>query len=137
MQLLVAIAMTAGLCLAIRLLWEPPPWLGWVADRLAPLMVADDVEQPGAAGITVEPGLLSRPFIERRLDALVEELERLDQDPDVFAKAFHTHVVRSAQHALLADASRLSDQPRSSTSQTFDVEVAGRWTTAPAEELEL
>ncbi len=139
MQNLLAVVLVAGFGLTIRLLWDRPSWLTWLADRL-PRLVADDVERVGAAGpdeITVEPGLFSQTFIRRRLDALVEELERLDQDPDVFAKAFHTKVARSAHDALLADASRLSHQPPRYAAHTFDVEVIGRWTTAPPEELEL
>jgi hypothetical protein len=144
MELLFAVLAMAGLFLAINASWFPPSWLGWVADRVTGLKLADDGERPRGAEdgpgeadeTTVEWGLLARPFIRRRLDALAEELERLDRDPDVFAKAFHTMVARSAHDALLADASRLAHQPPRYASQTFDVELMGP-STGFSEELEL
>jgi len=60
----------------------------------------------------VEWGLFSQAFVRRRLAILAEELERLDRDPDAFAKAFHTMVARTAYEALLADAARLADRPQ-------------------------
>jgi hypothetical protein len=106
--------------------------IGYRIDRdayaLPPVQI--DAERAGdgpgeADETTVEWGLFSWQFIRRRLDALSEELERLDRDPDVFAKAFHTMVARSAYEALLADASRLADQPRRYAGQTLDVEFVG------------
>ena len=139
---LLAVALMAGLWLAVKALWSPPSWLGWLAERVAP--PPDDGEEDAAADdwpgeadkTTVEWGLLSQPFLQRRLDALADELERLDRDPDVFAKAFHTAVARSAHQALLADASRLVDQPPVYSGQPFRFELA-RPTTGPREELEL
>jgi hypothetical protein len=144
MQNLLAVVLVAVLCLAIRLLSSPPSWVGSLADRVPRARVPDDGEPPesgadvpgGADQVTVEEVLLTQPFVRRRLDALAEELERLDRDPDVFAKAFHTMVARSARDALRADASRLADRPPRCTRDTFDVEVVGP-STGPREELEL
>jgi|SRR4051812_28711386 hypothetical protein len=135
MEILFTVAVTVGLFVALEVLWYPPSWLGWLADRAARQRARDD-EQPGTAGTNVELGLFSWPFIRRRLDALAEELGRLDRDPDVFAKAFHTMAARAAYEALLADASRLADQPRHHARQTVDVELARR-PTGVREELEL
>lgn len=67
--------------------------------------------EPAADEPPVESSLFSPAFVRRRLAALAEELERLDRDPDAFAKAFHTMVARSAYEALLADAARLAERP--------------------------
>ena len=74
---------------------------------------------PGTApaGASPEPdddlpvGIISEDLIRRRLDALADELDRLERDPDVFAKAFHTVAARSAYDALAAD---VSHRPRRS-----------------------
>jgi hypothetical protein len=52
------------------------------------------------------------PFVRHRLDVLAEELERLDRDHSVFARAFRYQVARSAYQALIADASRLAEVAR-------------------------
>ena len=141
MDSLVVVAVTATLCLVIRLLACPPSWLGRVADRVTRPTADDDGEWPAAAAdgpglATSEWELMTHPFIQHRLDALVAELERLDRDPDVFAKAFHTMAARSARDALLADAARLATQPSRCAGQTFAVELVGPWTGA-REEIEL
>jgi hypothetical protein len=59
----------------------------------------------------VEGTLFSESFLRRRLSVLAEELDRLDHDPDVFARAHHVHAARSAYDALLADVSRTGDRP--------------------------
>jgi hypothetical protein len=79
---------------------------------------------------------LTRPYIRGRLDALAAELERLDRDPDVFAKAFHTMAARSALESLLADLSRLADRPARPAGPRFEVEAAGT-STGSLEALEL
>jgi len=140
---LLAVALVAGLWLAIKALWCPP-WMEWVADRLTRMEFPDDGDQPGSTEYgpgeadqpAIEWELHTQQFIRRRLDALVEELERLDSEPDIFAKAFHTMVARSAHDALLADASRLAHQPPRWAGQTLDVELI-RPSTGRREELEL
>jgi hypothetical protein len=85
-----------------------------VADRLA-AAEAGHAPAPRDEGpvvdMSVQWSLFSRPFIAHRLAALDRELERLEHDPDVFAKAFHTIAARSAYEALAADARRLADTP--------------------------
>jgi len=138
MLLLCAVTLTAGLFFAVRALRSPPSWWRRLADGVLGLMSSDGGEHPGPGGadqITIEWGPLTRPFLQRRLDALADELERLDRDPDIFAKAFHVMVVRAAHEALLADASRLADQPRYA-GQMFDVELMSP-STGSREELEL
>ena len=116
MESLFAVALMAGFVVAIKVLRLPLSWPGRVPEAgVTPHKLPHGGEQEGPGGadeMTVEWGLLAEPFIRRRLDALVEELERLDRSTDTFAKAFHTTVARSAYEALLADASRLAGQPR-------------------------
>jgi hypothetical protein len=95
----------------------------WVAEAL--WRHAPSVPDDGGGAAIVDSGLFSAAFIRRRLDALTAELDRLDHDPDVFAKAFHTTVARSAYQELLAEASRLVDQPRGNPGQTLDADVVG------------
>ena len=108
MDILLTLAMSAGIFWIAEALWRRTP------------PVPDD-----AGGAIVDYALFSATFIRRRLDALAAELERLDGDPDVFAKAFHTTVARSAYQELLAEASRLVDQPRANPGQTLDVDIVG------------
>src|SRR5947209_12578983 len=69
-------------------------------------------ERSGATELTVEWGLFTEAFVQGRLAALARELERLDDDDThVFAKGFHTMVVRSAYEALLGDAAKFAAQP--------------------------
>src|SRR4051794_2296493 len=138
MQSVFMLALMAGVCLAIKVLWFPPPWLEWVPERITRLSLVGDGGQTGDPGnddgTTV--GLLTQPFLQRRLDAIAQELERLDREPDIFAKAFHTMVARSAHEALLADAFRAAGRPPRYAGHTFDLEILGA-TTGPREELEL
>jgi hypothetical protein len=57
---------------------------------------------------SVEWDIFTLPFVRRRMDVLADELERLERDPSVFARAFRTIVARAALEALSADASRLA-----------------------------
>ena len=75
------------------------------------------------------------PFVRHRLDVLAAELEWLERDHSVFARAFRTQVARSAYQALIADASRLSEVARlaeagrlahaSGSGTVIEVEVPG------------
>jgi hypothetical protein len=140
---LLAVVLVAALVFAVTVLGYPPSWSSWVTDRVAGWPVLDAGGRTPAAGDEPEPAeavvewdVLTQPFVHRRLDALAREIERLDRDPDVFAKAFHTMAARSAQEALLADASRLADRSAFCAGQPFDLEL-----TAPSaalrEEMEL
>jgi hypothetical protein len=137
MVLLGAVIVMAGFCCATVLRFVPSA-SGRLADGVARLMSSGDGEQPeldAADQLTVEWGPGSQSFLQRRLDALAEELRRLDRDPDIFAKAFHVMVARAAHEALLVDASRLADQPLH-TGQLFDVDLLSP-SPGPREELEL
>lgn len=74
----------------------------------------------GPVETTIHSGLFSQEFVRRRLDALADELERLDTDPDIFARAFRTNVARSAYDALRAEAAALTE--RSPSGAVVDVE---------------
>ena len=79
--------------------------------------------EPQEVGGGIEEwGLFSAAFIRRRLAALADELDRLDHDPLVFAKAHHTMAARSAYDALMADASRLTELPRAQAGAILDAE---------------
>jgi hypothetical protein len=150
MQDLSAVVLVVGFCAAMLLLSVPSSWLRRLAERVSGLLAdagqpaVDDRGEPE----THEWELLTRPYVRGRLDALAEELERLDRDPDVFAKAFHTMAARAALESLLADASRLTDRPARPAAhvgpvrqvgpvgQVFEIEAAGT-STGPLEELEL
>jgi hypothetical protein len=117
MEILFAVALMALLVVPIEI--RPPSFLSWAADSGGePDGVRDGEQwrtaQPSLdAGLemTMQSGLFTRAVIQGRLEALTEELARLDRDPDVFAKAFHTMVARSAYQALLSDAATLIDEP--------------------------
>ena len=117
MEILLTLAVSAVLFLTMEVLWRSRSWSASSAGSAA---TAEDDDT------AVEWELFSLPFVRRRLAALAEELERLDRDPDVFAKAFHTMVARSAYETLSADASRLAEQARRRTGRTLDVELVGQ-----------
>jgi hypothetical protein len=144
MEILFALALMAVLLLPIELFRFPSSGSGRVADSAGPWELGGDREQPGAVldgrddtlEMTVEWGLFTRAFIQQRLEALAEELERLDREPDIFAKAFHLTAARSAYQALLVDASRLSHEPSRYAVQSLDFELVES-STYLGEELQL
>ena len=110
MEFLLAVAVLAVLLLPAGLLRSVPSSLGWTPDRsqwVEPVEALDDA--PGVldeAG--VDDGLLTLPFVRRRLDVLADEIAHLDDDDGVMARAFRKTVARTAYEALLADESRLA-----------------------------
>jgi hypothetical protein len=144
LEILFAVALMAALLLPIELLRLPPSWLSQVAEGGGEPKLVGDGEQAGAVAdspsgtlaMSMQSGLFTRTVIQRRLEALGEELERLDRDPDIFAKAFHTMVARSAYQALLIDATTLVDQPCAHTGESLDLQLVGP-STELWEELEL
>jgi hypothetical protein len=66
---------------------------------------ADEAAQP--LGPVLQEGLFTAAFVRRRLVELATEMERLDTEPEVFARAFHLYAARSAYEALQADAAHL------------------------------
>lgn len=144
MEILFAVMVVAALLMPIELLRSPRSWpsrvpdptgLPALVDHDEPLEAAGD--GPGEAGeMTMEWGLFTSSLVQRRLEALADELERLDGDPAIFAKAFHTTVARSAYEALLVDAPEFSHQPRGHAVQAFEFDLAGP-STGQCEELDL
>jgi hypothetical protein len=74
-------------------------------------------------GLQAQVGLFTAAFVRDRLHALEAELQRLDASPDVFARAFHTIVARSAYEALLSEATTDSEQPWWSVGEVVDAEA--------------
>ena len=95
--LLVAVAVAVDLAIPPR-----PAWATALADR-RPEPAAQDVFGPPPTS-----GLFSRELIQQRLDLLAAELQRLETDRSVFARAFRTYVAKDAYDALLADRTRLA-----------------------------
>lgn len=90
---------------------------GWTAD-------VDDVTAPA---VTTDDGdLFTLPEVRARIDALAQELARLDRDRRMFAKAFRIAVAREAYEALLAEATRLAARPVRAAGATVvtDLDVA-------------
>lgn len=99
--------------------------------RLAPpAPPREDVDDLGV-------GIFSEDLIRRRLDALADELERLERDPEVFARAFHTNVARTAYETLLVDAEQLTEQTRRIVTGTIEFEILEPSGRGPCEEIEL
>jgi hypothetical protein len=121
MGILLAVVVLAALLVPVGLLRLPEMAAGGPPERL------DD--EP--------PGIISEDLIRRRLDALADELERLEHDPDVFARAFHTNVARSVYESLLVDAAELAEQTRRMVTGTIEFEVLETSGRGPCEELEL
>ena len=135
MEIFVTVALVAALRLAVplvRFVRSRPALVERFTRRDAapeeqpmPSMELGD-ERSGAAELTVEWGLFTEAFVQGRLAALARELERLDDDDThVFAKGFHTMVVRSAYESLLSDAAKFASQPWRPTAPMLDVEPLG------------
>jgi hypothetical protein len=106
MDVFLVVGLSVGLFLGLELRWRGRP-------------------EPDVEGSPVEGGLFSPAFVRSRLAALAEELERLDRDPDAFAKAFHTIAARTAYEALLADAARLTERPPPPGATVLAAEAVG------------
>jgi hypothetical protein len=139
MDLLLTVALSALLFLTLEVLWCRP-------SGLRPFTIEDDDQLDTAPLPIWDPFALS--FVRERLDLLAAELARLDDDPSIFAKAFHTHAAQAAYADLLADAVRLATLSRSAAvvgpTLTTAVEIESprspmspRSTTSNREELQL
>jgi hypothetical protein len=106
MDVLLTYVLSAGLFLALEVLWCRPSRNA----RAAGLIEGEQPTGISPQSSTWDPFALS--FVQQRMDALAAELEQLDNDELIFAKAFRTHVAKAAYEALLADASRLGDASR-------------------------
>jgi hypothetical protein len=143
LEILLVVALMAGFFLPSELLQLRPSWLRRVTDGGGQpgLVGGEQLEavpdrSSAAVEMSMQEGLFGRAVIQRRLVALAEELERLDRDPDVFAKAFHTTVVRSAYQALLIDAAAFVEESCPYIEESLHLELVGP-STALWEELEL
>jgi hypothetical protein len=112
-EILIAVAVLAGLLLPAGLLRAGASSLGWAADGsqwVEPVEALDDA--PGAFDESgADEGLLTLPFVRRRLDALADEIAHLDDDPGILARAFRKTVALTAYESLLADETRLAQAP--------------------------
>jgi hypothetical protein len=106
MDMLLAFALPAGLFLALELLWCRPSW------SRSPSGGRREREQRSGPPPMSELDLFSLPFVRGRLDVLAAELDRLECDEAIFARAFRYRVAKSAYEDLLADASRLAEVSR-------------------------
>jgi hypothetical protein len=131
LAVLLAVTLLVGLLLPLEQFGLPSIWGGRVpVGPATPQQVGDDDRrrpsrhQPDARDdLTAEWGLFTAEFVRDRLRALEEELGRLDRDPDVFAKAFHTIVARSAYEALRVEATTLPEKPWWRVGEVVDTEV--------------
>jgi hypothetical protein len=105
MGLLVTFVLAAGLFLGLELLWSRP-------SRFAALPGPRVESEPRTAApqldydVEADPGAL--PFVRHRLDVLAAEMEWLDHDETVFARAFRYRAAQTAYDALLVEAIRLA-----------------------------
>ena|SRR6185295_13296165 len=124
---ILSLMLAAAVLIGLELLWSSPATGG---------MESLDLGEPDqGVELAGESDLFALEFIQDRLHALRDELDRLDRDPDVFAKAFHTLVARSAYQALLADASRLTYRSPAAPGSIVDADLA--WSSTQQEVLEL
>jgi hypothetical protein len=104
----------AALFLVLELLWcARPAWRRRRAERAAERLWGRSPSDLPA----YDPFALAA--VQRRLGILAAELDRLDRDRTVFARAFRTLVAQAAYAALLDDAERLA------AAMTFELEVCG------------
>lgn len=116
--LLLLVAVAAAIDLAI------PPRPAWATALTGRRGTAPADDAFGPAPTTA--GIFSRELVQQRLDLLAAELQRLETDRAIFARAFRTYVAKDAYAALLADRTRLA---RVTTLDlggvTFEDDVAG------------
>ena len=127
MEILLAVALLAALLLPAQLIGSAPSAPDWVPDKLRLLTRFDEADGPDAAAGDGEAApdwsLFSRSLIHSRLDALADELDRLENDRRVFARAFNTSVARAAYDALVAEAASLPAEPCWQVGSTVEVEL--------------
>ena len=117
MGTLVVYALAGGLFLALEVLWcrpvRPHPTLS-VAGRSAP------PPEPAAGESDWDPATV--PFLHDRLDAVCAEMERIEDDDEIYGRAFRYEVCKVARDALLTDLSRLARAHRPSDGHRPEVE---------------
>jgi len=121
MAILLAVTVLVGLLVPLEQLKLPPSWrVGQAGDELDQPRRPDEPD-----GMQAQWGLFTAAFVRERLHALEEEMRRLDHDPDVFARAFHTIAARSAYEALLDEAKTVSEQPWWRVGEVVDADAMG------------
>jgi hypothetical protein len=123
MIILLVVTVLVGLLMPLEQLKLPASW----RSRLpVPDGTPDPApKEPAGPDLTAQWGLFSGAFVRERLQALEEELQRLERNPDVFARAFHTIVARSAYDALLGEVTTVAEQPWWRVGEVVDAEVLG------------
>src|SRR4051794_8391267 len=99
MDILLPFVLPAVLFLALEIFWCRPTW-----QQPSFEVPRDPESQPGDVTRAPDWDPLALPFVQHRLDVLADELELLERDHSIFARAFRTHVAKSAYAALLDDA---------------------------------
>jgi hypothetical protein len=123
MDLFIALTWFAALVLLGWVLQSTPVWVARLWTKLTEVTPPAPGSEP--LDLTLQSSLFSGPFIRERLDALHHELQQLDRDPVVFAKAFHTIAARSAYDALVADATKVTVRPHHRVGEVVEIELAG------------
>jgi hypothetical protein len=142
MAILLAVTVLVGLLLPLEQLNLPSSWRSRLpAGDGTPQRVGDDAQrrtaphQPDGPELSAQWGLFTAAFVRERLHALEEEMQRLDRDPDVFARAFHTLAARSAYESLLSEVTTIAEQPWWRVGEVVDAEVLA-YSGGPREVLE-
>jgi hypothetical protein len=105
MDMLLTFILPAGLFLILELFWCRPSWSLSVSGA----GLEREPLESGPPPVEPDWGLFSLPFVRHRLDVLAAELEQLERDESIFARAFRYRVAQSAYAALLVDAARLAN----------------------------
>jgi|SRR5689334_5864465 len=133
MAFLLLVTLLVGLLVLLEVLVLPPEWRSRLlrtaltpepdadADPELPTPIGDDRAERD--GLNAEWGLFTEAFVRERLRALEVELARLDRDPDVFARAFHTIAARAAYDALLVERTTIAEKPWWGVGQVVDSDV--------------
>jgi hypothetical protein len=99
--------------LALEVLWVRP-----VGARAQSSVTGD------AADGTGDWDLFSLPFLHERLDSVITEMDRIEDDDTIYGRAFRYQVCQLARTALLDDISRLARTRRPSDGHRPRVESA-------------
>ena len=133
MVLLLPLLLTAAIYVAVRLVLSPPTWLRALATAAAP----EPRDQGTATVEVVEWDVFALPLVRRRLSAIADELERLEHDPSVFARGFHTRAAESAYRALLAEEARLTEDQDARLRLGHEADLAIEFTGGPGHSIEV
>jgi len=107
MDTLLTLLLSGALFLALEYFWCRPTWRHGSAEAWR-----EDDHQSGPPQFLPDWDPVVLSAVLHRLDLLAAELERLENDPTIFARAFRTQAVQSAQQALVADATRMAKASR-------------------------